>query len=264
MTVDSDWEGASRAFFDQRASQITDVNFSDLCFVSGRDPRLWSDKLIYTNMIDHIITSTGVGEHSTFLEVGCASGFLAWGLAPRLRRYVGVDMASRAVETAKRLKLPHADFRVANGKRLYFSNDLFDAAICYDVFTNFPSVADGVGIIREMLRTVRPGGRVLIGSVPDVAKREEYEKRVIDVSAELNFRFGPPVPGPELKRIGLFARIRHFLRPVNPGIVCYYFDKKDFFNLGEELRVSTEFTDIHSMNPYAGYRFNVIYTKSSA
>lgn len=264
MTVDSDWEGASRAFFDQRASQIVDVNFSDLCFVSGRDSRLWSDKLIYTDMIDDIIALTGVGEHSTLLEVGCASGFLAWGLAPRLRRYIGVDTASRAIETAKKLKLPNADFKVANGKRLYFPSDLVDAAICYDVFTNFPSISDGVCIIREMLRVLRPGGHVLIGSIPDVAKKEGYEKRVMDVSAELNFRFGPLVSGPELKPVGPITWIQHLLRPVNPKIVCYYFDKNDFLNLGEELGVSTKFTDIHSMNPYVGYRFNVIYSKPNA
>jgi len=258
-----DWENSSRAFFDQRALQVTNVDLNALCFVSGRDARLWSDEVMYADVIDSIVTLSGVSKCSTLLEVGCASGFLAWGLSPRLCHYVGLDIAPRAVETAKKLKLKNAEFRVADGKRLSLADSSVDAAISYDVFTNFPSFAYGADIIREMLRVVRPGGRVLIGSIPDAARREHYEKRMVAVAAELEARYGPLPPDPELKPLGPLDRIRNWLRPVNPSIVCYYFNRNDFLNFGEELGVSVELTDIHPMNPYVGYRFNAIYTKNA-
>lgn len=256
------WKDSSQAFFDLRASEITKLDFSALCYVSGRDFRLWSDMQIYNDMISDILKQTGVDDSSSLLEVGCASGFLAWGLAPRLGHYLGLDVAPRAVNAAQRLGLANAQFKVADGGRLPLSNSTVDAAICYDVFTNFPSFDIGECIIREMLRVVRPGGRVLIGSIPDGEKRTEYEKRVADVTEELNSRLGPSTGVPLAPSMSLLDRLRHWLKPITPGIVCYYFKRDDFLRLGVELGVSVEIADIHPMNPYVGYRFNAIFTKN--
>ncbi|MBK7674977.1 MAG: class I SAM-dependent methyltransferase [Candidatus Accumulibacter sp.] len=214
-------------------------------------------------MISDIFQQAGLSPAALLLEVGCASGFLAIGLSPKVSRYVGVDLSRDALRAATRLRLANADFKHADGENLPFGDSVFDSAFSYDVFTNFPDFALGAGIIREMLRVVRPGGRVFIGSIPDAAKREEYEKRIVAVAAELDARYGPPPPGPEPKPASPLDRIRNFLRPVNPAIVCYYFNRNDFLQLGEKLGVSVELTDIHPLNPYLGYRFNAIYTKNA-
>jgi ubiquinone/menaquinone biosynthesis C-methylase UbiE len=213
-------------------------------------------------MIASILAQTVADGDSHLLEVGCASGFLALGLAPRIRRYLGVDVARRTVSAARKLDLANAEFRVAEGTRLPLTSHSMDAAICYDVFTNFPSFDIGEAIICEMLRVVRPGGRVLIGSIPDQARRLEYEKRVAEVAMELDLRYGPlpQVPQPSAPK-GL-DRFRRWLSPVEPKIVCYYFNRDDFLRLGEKLGIPVEIVDIHPMNPYTGFRFNAIFTKN--
>ncbi|GIK24345.1 MAG: hypothetical protein BroJett006_05910 [Betaproteobacteria bacterium] len=260
--VTNGWQESSRLFFDERAGQLgSDIGLNELCYVSGRDPRLWSDEQLYTNMLDSILTQVGADKSSSLLEVGCASGFLAWGLAPRVGRYLGLDVAPRAIGIAKKLGLQRAEFRVADGTKLPLTSSSVDAAICYDVFTNFPSLDIGEEIIREMLRVVKPGGRVLIGSIPDGAKREQYEHRVAKVAQDLDSRYGPSPKAPDVPALGLLGRLRRWLNPVEARIVCYYFNRADFLRLGEKLGAGVELADIHSMNPYVGFRFNAIFTK---
>jgi ubiquinone/menaquinone biosynthesis C-methylase UbiE len=263
MTSDG-WKQALAAFFSERADQVDSApTLRDLCYIAGRDPRLWTDHEIYHDLIASIVAALDVDFQSTVLEVGCASGFLARGIAPVVGAYTGIDVSQPALAVARRLHLPNATFRAADGSRLSVPDGAFDAALCYDVFTNFPTFAVGASIIREMLRVVKPGGRVLIGSIPDEATRDAYERRAAEVGAELTSRFGPPPP-PPVGKATLGKRVRHLFRtPVEPQIVCYYFHRRDFETLGAQLGCAVEITDIHPRNPYTGYRFNVTYTRTS-
>ena len=44
-------------------------------------------------------------------------------------------------------------------------------------------------------------------------------------------------------------------------IICFYFRRADFLDLGRELGLATELKDIHALNPYFGYRFNALFSK---
>ncbi len=262
MTLDN-WQASLKEFFALRARNISDkATFEELCYISGRDPRLWSQENIYEDLICDIAKHISVGLESTVLEVGCASGFIAYGLAPRVGRYFGVDLAKPAVRVARRLGLDNASFGLADGKKLTFVDKKFDAALCYDVFTNFPSFGDGIGIIKEMLRVTKPGGRVLIGSIPDEELRKEYEARVATVNKDLQLRYGPvSIRAPGKKNSWWLKLYARWTRRADPNISCYYFTKNDFLSLGGQLSVDIEISDIHKHNPYAGYRFNVLYKK---
>ena len=261
-----EWKGSLTAFFAQRARQVGAVpTLEDLCYISGRDPRIWLQSEVYEDLIASILESLNAGSLSTVLEVGCASGFLTKGVAPHVGRYVGVDVAKPTLQVAKRLQLPNATFRLGDGSRLPLGDDTFDAAFCYDVFTNFPRFDDGAGIIEDMLRVVKPGGRVLVGSIPNEATKDAYEARTAEVAARLESEFGPvnnsraAVPAPDA-----LERLRRLVsKPADPKIVCYYFRPEDFLALGDRLGVDVTVTNIHRLNPYEGYRFNVVYAKPS-
>ena len=197
--ADKRWKAAAQAFFAVRAKAVgaDAAKLENLCYVSGRDPRLWSQPDIFEDMIASIVAAMDASADSRVLEVGCASGFLARGVAPRVGAYVGVDVAQPALDAAEQLGLANAAFLKGDGAALPFEDGAFDGAFCYDVFTNLPSIDDGIPIIREMLRVVRPGGKVLIGSIPDGAVERGYIDRVAQVGQELEERFGPPWPGPE-------------------------------------------------------------------
>ncbi len=256
------WRDAARLFFDERASSAHrgNVTLAELSFISGRDARLWADPMMYEDLISSILQQVGANESTSLLEVGSASGFLAWGLAPRVARYVGVDVAAEAVRLGSHLRLANAEFKVADGTNLPFHESSFNAVVCYDVFTNFPSFEIGAQIIAEMIRVLQPGGRALVGSIPDSACKEAFEEKVKQVSVELEERCGPPLTA-RAAQPGFFARMKRALNRVTPGISCYYFSREDFLDVGTRLGVVTEVCDIHSRNPYHGLRFNVVFSK---
>lgn len=258
----SNWRKSSSLFFDQRAHDVRgdEKNLKSLCYVSGRDVRLWSDQHVYDDMIFDIVTRLGADKVTNALEVGCASGFLAWGLAPKFGKYTGVDVAAKAVQSGKKLGLKNTEFKLADGTALPFDDGQFDVGFSYDVFTNFPEFGIGEAIIRELLRVVKPGGRILIGSIPDADTQEGYVHRVGEVSRELEEKYGPPVTMP-IKKNGIVEKLRSKFSDAEPGITCYYFSKKQFSDLASSLGVGLEFFDIHALNPYKGYRFNAVFIK---
>jgi SAM-dependent methyltransferase len=248
------WKEALRLFFEGRACSIEGrPTLEDLCYASGREPRLWTRREMIADLTTSIVEQAGVTASSSVLEVGCGTGFIARAIAPRVARYTGVDVAEGAVQVARRLELANAAFELGEGSRLRFADGVFDAALCHDVLTNLPRFDDGVDLIAEMVRVVRPGGRALVGSVPDVAHRATFERRVAEVSRHLEATYGPLKSRPEPVAGGVDG--------VMPGVVCYYFAREDFVELGERLGVATEIRDIHRANPYFGYRFNVVYRK---
>ncbi|MCO5092073.1 class I SAM-dependent methyltransferase [Bosea sp. (in: a-proteobacteria)] len=260
------WKSSLKAFFDERADGIGPApTTEDLCFIAGRDPRLWADIALYEDLIESIVCHCALDGTSNAIEVGCASGFLARGIAPRVSRFHGVDHAPQTIEVARRLALPNAAFSVSEGSKLAFDNSSFDAAICYDVFTNFPTIDDGAPLIREMLRVVKPGGRVLVGSIPDSDLRDRYQERVDEVQAELHEKHGPVAERPARQTDGV---LRQFLKKFRreklseaPVIVGYYFRREDFTELGDALGAKTEISQVHGKNPYSAFRFNAIYQK---
>jgi len=266
--MSSNWFDELATFFDLRAATLakSGPTTEELCFVSGREPRIWLDNAIVGDLTQSLLDLTGSRAGATLLEVGCAAGFLARLLAPHLGSYTGVDISPNAVRAAGLLNLKNASFRVASGERLPFEDAAFDAAICYDVVTNFPSFDPIPPIVREMMRVTKVGGKILIGSVPDAAVKAEFERRVAEVTADLERRHGPLPPAPAVSpRIGPAAWLRRFTTPkseTTPRIVCYYFTKAMFSGLAQDLGVPVDIVDVHQRNPYFGFRFNAVYTKT--
>jgi SAM-dependent methyltransferase len=94
------------------------------------------------------------------LEVGCGAGQCGRWLAGQGARVVGVDLSHRQLQHARRLdeatglRLPGAQ---ADAQRLPFTDACFDLAC--SAFGAVPFVADSAGVMREIARVLRPGGR---------------------------------------------------------------------------------------------------------
>jgi ubiquinone/menaquinone biosynthesis C-methylase UbiE len=255
---------AAKEFFNERAEGISAaVNTAALCYVSGREQRLWTDPALYDDMMASIGQQLALTKSHSLLEVGCAAGFLAPGLARMVRQYTGVDIAPRAVEVARSLGIANARFEVGDGGRLPWPDETFDRVICYDVFTNFPDFEAVARVLKDMVRVCRRGGKVMAGSLPDEACREAFQKQVQNVGRELDAKYGPaPVVA---EQVTLPQRLRRWLTRkvlrIRPDIICFYFRRDDFSSLGRELGLATELNDIHALNPYRCYRFNAVFTK---
>lgn len=265
MSRESVWIDGLKAFFAQRAEAISaEPSLRELCFVSGRDPRIWSDEAVYGQLVSSIISMLDVDLESDLLEVGCAAGYLAKGLSKGVRRYTGVDLVAEPLAVARRLGLTNASFHRIKPASRKFKHNQFDGVLFYDVITNYPTFDEAVSTIEEMLRFVKPGKRVLIGSIPDAAKQTEFQERVAEVSAELNQKYGElDLPPTESKSKPIWRKLFQRASDVERQILCYYFYKQDFLSLGERLGVEAQILNVQSLNPYAEFRFNVVYTKPS-
>jgi SAM-dependent methyltransferase len=141
---------------------------------------------------------TGIAPGARALEVGCGTGVVTRDLGRRVGRrgrVVGVDPSRAFVREARRRAREAAPavpctFRVADGRRLPFRAGRFDAALAVTVLLHVPE-ADRV--LAEMMRVVRPGGRVaaldqdlgtLVLDLPDRA----LTRRIVEGHAE---RFYP-------------------------------------------------------------------------
>jgi demethylmenaquinone methyltransferase/2-methoxy-6-polyprenyl-1,4-benzoquinol methylase len=99
-----------------------------------------------------------VGPGTRSLDVATGTGDLAIALARRGGEVVGSDFSEGMLERA-RAKSPAVRWEQANALALPYPDDAFDAATVGFGARNFSDLDRG---LREMVRVVRPGGRVVV------------------------------------------------------------------------------------------------------
>jgi len=114
--------------------------------------------------------------HDLVLDVGCDSAMVSRLVAKRCRVLVGVDhvagMLADVPAQSMRTAGGHAvQFVVGDGRFLPFRSGVFTKVYCCAVLHVLPSRNDGFALIQELIRVSRPGGRVLVASVPDRRRR---------------------------------------------------------------------------------------------
>ncbi len=90
------------------------------------------------------------------LEVGCGAGHLLEVLEAEGAHAVGLDVNPPAVEAADTSR---AAVTLADAARLPFSDGAFDALVSVHTIEHLPALD---AALREMVRVVRPGGRLLL------------------------------------------------------------------------------------------------------
>lgn len=106
---------------------------------------------------------------STLLDLGCGAGRFSIGASQQGFKITGVDITPEAVGAAKkrltRLKLKNADFQVGDMTNLQFKNSSFDDVLCPRFSINaVATFTRRKKAVKEMLRVVKPGGKVYIES----------------------------------------------------------------------------------------------------
>src|SRR5215510_4873141 len=98
------------------------------------------------------------------LDVGCGTGASALPAAQAVGKnglVVGVDLAARLLDRARTQAagLDNVEFRVADMTALNYPDSSFDAVV--NIFSIF-FVPDMEGLVRELWRMVRPGGKLAV------------------------------------------------------------------------------------------------------
>jgi 2-polyprenyl-3-methyl-5-hydroxy-6-metoxy-1,4-benzoquinol methylase len=104
------------------------------------------------------------GTHAV-LDVGCSVGsiemlfHLEHPECAQGTRVEGVDISPEAITRARGLNLPNCTFQAYDGTALPFADGSFDLAIAIEVIEH---VIDKPGLIAQIFRVLRPGGRVFL------------------------------------------------------------------------------------------------------
>lgn len=114
-------------------------------------------------VIEKMAEVSGASEDSEVADVGTGTGFVAAGIAPRVKRVTGIDSAPAMIEVAREnlraLGLSNVDLAVGDVARLPLEDGSVDAAFANMVLHH---AEDPVAMLREMTRVVRPGGTVAV------------------------------------------------------------------------------------------------------
>ena len=130
--VTTDWDTMRLAYYDERVIE-------SMAAVSNLDARM------------------------TVTDVGTGTGFVAAGIAPRVKRVVAMDNSPAMLEMAKKnlgeLGVANVDLLEGDVRALPLESSSVDAAFANMVLHH---AEDPGAMLREMARTVKPGGVVAI------------------------------------------------------------------------------------------------------
>jgi len=143
-----DWEAGT---YDEKWS----ISFDERCIAYARDRFA-------------AVAGTAGWPYGDVLEVGCGTGFFTLNLklAGVIERAHVTDISPGMVEAARRNAAAlgfEIEGRPADAERLPYDDDTFDLVIGHAVIHHIPDVELA---FREMLRVLRPGGRLVICGEP--------------------------------------------------------------------------------------------------
>ncbi len=153
----------TRAGFDQKAD-----TYDDFCHTPLGH---------YVDVIEHdrMAAASRPTQGETAIDLGCGTGSYTYWLNDMGLSVVGVDLSHTMLEVARRKGEQGVTFVQADLSCLPFADNTFDLAICNAVleFTDDPA-----SVLREGLRVVKPGGRLVVGCIhKHGAWGKKYAKR---------------------------------------------------------------------------------------
>ncbi len=114
-------------------------------------------------VIEKMAEVSGANEDATVMDVGTGTGFVAAGLAPRVKRVIGIDNSPAMLEVARGNLdiLGIANVELVQGEVTYLplADGSMEAAFANMVLHNAENPAS---MLQEMVRVVKPGGTVAV------------------------------------------------------------------------------------------------------
>ncbi len=144
-TVDEEWRAAFEHMYRTAVSAPAQV-----CYRFDRHHD------IMRNAYERLLGD--VAPASLFLDVGCGHGKLSESFTAK-HAVVGVDIMPHGLPVARTRGLTVFQ---GDASALPFADDQFDVVLCAEVLQNLPDVT---GVLRELARVCRPGGRILVSTL---------------------------------------------------------------------------------------------------
>jgi amino acid adenylation domain-containing protein len=205
---------------------------------------------------DHVVKLAGLylGPDQNVLEIGCGSGLLMFSIAPKVKRYTGLDPSRRTQEKNR-------EYAESNG----FTNlelvtgfaheidkraaEAFDLIIIASTVQFFPGFVYLEQIMEQVFRLLKPGGRVLLADLLDLRRKEEYWQSIEAFKSSHSGSGDLKVKTNLEEELYVDEEFFHDLKAVIPGInEIKAFYRKDAAGFHNELQ----------------YRYDVIIEKAAS
>jgi ubiquinone/menaquinone biosynthesis C-methylase UbiE len=150
---------------------------------------LWNMNSRHSKVTDWGLSHTAIGKQDTVLDVGCGGGRTVSKLAAMARqgKVYGVDFSKESVAVASRtnrqwIDVGRVEIREGSVSQLPFAENMFDVVTAVETHFWWPDLpAD----MREVLRVLRPGGKLII-----IAEIYRGAKTVVSKLAEKHLPSG--------------------------------------------------------------------------
>lgn len=157
-------------FWDERGKSHPD---SDPIAIDGWDYGISQmGKIEADELREQVSHELRLSPQSKFLEVGCGAGMYLLPLSKKVASAVGCDLAESMLKRAHQFK-EQLVVQVAEASYLPYPSSAFDAILVYSVFHYFPSDDYARQALRELYRVCQSNGRIWIGDVPDISKKQQ-------------------------------------------------------------------------------------------
>lgn len=191
-------------------------------------------------MVSDALARAGVGQGDALLEIGCGAGaFLFAAIELKGCRVFGFDYSRPLIDIARE-NVAGGQFAVAEAAEMPFHDTQFDCVVSHSVFHYFPDQAYAEKVVRQSFSVLRPGGRLCIMDLNDLARSDDYH-RMRRASSERPENYDRD-----------YKNLPHL-----------FFDKDEFLSMCRRIgfRQATLFD--HAVPEYgnARLRFNVLATK---
>jgi ubiquinone/menaquinone biosynthesis C-methylase UbiE len=133
----------------------------------------------HSNAMQLLIEMSAVSGEDQVLDVACGPGLVACAFATQARQVTGIDITPGMIEQAQRLQgeqqLENLTWQVGNVLPLPFPEASFSIVLTRYSLHHFLNPG---GVLAEMVRVCRPGGRVLVADVVLPPEKAEAYNRM--------------------------------------------------------------------------------------